>query len=392
MDELGKKLKILILGDGVTPTGFSRVLHSIFSQFDPRVYDVHHLAINYWGDPHPYQHKIYPANLKGDLYGVRRLPEFANRDFDIIFILNDLWIISMYLENIKQSFQNLPKIITYSPVDAQELDADWFKHFDVVTQAVAYTQFGHDEIKKVMPEMDVMIIPHGVDGKTFYKLQGTKEEIKKITYPVLPEFYEDSFIVLNASRNQPRKRIDLALEGFALFAKDKPKNVKYHHHAGIVDAGWDVLKLARRYGMTERIILTNKEYNVQRVPDEVLNRIYNATDVGLNTSIGEGWGLPPVEHSVTGAPQIVPANSASKELFSDCGLLIPSDTPYTMERTNTVGRLVKPEDVAEKLNEIYNDKELYQRLSKAGYDKFTDDKYTWSSIARTWKKLFNSVL
>lgn len=40
----------------------------------------------------------------------------------------------------------------------------------------------------------------------------------------------DSFLVLNANRNQKRKRIDITLKAFAALARDKPENVKLLLH------------------------------------------------------------------------------------------------------------------------------------------------------------------
>jgi len=39
--------------------------------------------------------------------------------------------------------------------------------------------------------------------------------------------------------------------------------------------------------------------------DEAINQLYNAADIGINTSDGEGFGLCQLEHMYTGAPQIV---------------------------------------------------------------------------------------
>ena len=51
---------------------------------------------------------------------------------------------------------------------------------------------------------------------------------------------ENAFIVLNASRFDQRKRIDLTVEGFARFAAGKPANVRPRlHHAILGDAETD---------------------------------------------------------------------------------------------------------------------------------------------------------
>jgi len=387
-----EKINTLWIGDAVVPTGFGRVNHSILKYLPKDIYDVHLLGVNYYGDPHSYTDlKIYPAFTKGDIYGLNRLEEFVHKEIDLIFILNDIWIIDQYLETIKKVFKKFPKIVVYFPVDSAYPDKAWFNNFDIVTKTVVYTQYGYDVVKETSLELDTEIIPHGTDVETFYKINDPIRDIKAKLYPNREDFL-DSFIILNANRNQPRKRVDISAEGFALFAEGKPQNVKYYHHAGITDAGWDVVKLFSRYGMDNRLILTNLERNVQKVPESKLNLIYNATDVGINTSLGEGWGLTNVEHAATYAPQVVPDHSACRELFHDCGILIPTSQNVTFERTMTVGRLVTSEDVAESLEKIYSNKTLYDKLAKKSYKKFTSEEYLWKNVSERWHELFQKVL
>ena len=385
--------RIFWISDGVTPTGFGRVAHSIIKNLDSEIFQVLHLAINYQGDPHPYNHMIFPAPIRGNVYGMDRIQEFQDAKIDMIFILNDLWMINEYLKEIKRVFDPVPPIVIYFPVDAREFDKTWFEHFDVISEAVVYTEFGYEVAKKAAPkDFDFKIIPHGIDTSLFYKLETPKNEIKKMAYPDNPELFEDSFIVLNANRNQPRKRLDIALEGFGLFAEDKPGNVKYYHHAGLRDVGWNIPKLAHRYGMDKRLLLTSMEEGVQKIPDNRLNMIYNATDIGLNTSMGEGWGLPSMEHSVTGAPQIVSDNSASNEIYHDIGLLVPTVVNQTFERVETVGSVCRPEGVAEQLQKLYDDRELMAELGQKSMDKFLQPEYDWMNIADRWSEIFKEVL
>ena len=389
-----ERKRILWISDGVTPTGFGRVAHSIIKNLDSEIFQILHLAINYWGDPHPNNWMIYPAPIRGNIYGMDRVKEFQDARIDMIFILNDLWMVNEYLKEIKRAFKVVPPVVVYFPVDAKEFDERWYENFDIVTQAVVYTNFGYEVAKAAAPgEIDFEIIPHGIDTEMFYHLGMPKNEVKKISYANTPELYEDgSFVVLNANRNQPRKRLDIALKGFALFDEGKPTNVRYYHHAGIIDVGWNIPKLAKRYGMNKRLLLTSMEENVQKIPENRLNLVYNSTDVGLNTSMGEGWGLPSMEHSITGAPQIVSDNSASREIYHDIGLLVPSTMEQTFERVETVGTVVRPEDVAEKLELIYNDKELYEDLSRKGIEKFSSPEYSWMNIADQWAKIFKRVM
>lgn len=384
--------RILVCGDGVTKTGFSTVLHNIIKGLPRRKYDVHHLAINYYGDPHEYNWKCYPASLKGDLWGFNRIQEFADKKLDGIFILNDLWVVQKYLEKIKKTFAVIPPIVIYTPIDSKELDFMWFEHYDIVSKLVVYTKFGYDEIVKTVPEIIPEIIQHGVDSKSFYKLDVPKSELRKKLFSGEKEDLINSFMILNANRNQPRKRIDLTIEGFAKFSENKPKNVKLYLHMGIKDAGWDILKLAYRYGIDDRLIITSTESVVQQISETKLNAIYNSADVGINTSFGEGWGLVNHEHACTGAPQLVSDHSSLHELYEDCGILIPAKYPHRNTDSLTIGATSDTDDIAAALEKIYTDRTLFEELSRKSIDKFTSKVYSWEYIVQEkWLPLFEEV-
>lgn len=145
-----------------------------------------------------------------------------------------------------------------------------------------------------------------------------------------PEGWSDDFVVLNANRNQPFKRIDIALEGFALFAKDKPESVMLYLHMARRTAPGEV-PLADLFNIRPRIPTTTREESHPHVDDGALNTIYNACDVGMNTSEKEGWGLIAFEHGATRSPQVVPNHGACTELGQRSALLL--DTAGEREPT-----------------------------------------------------------
>lgn len=392
--KLNSKKKILVIGDSPSvPTGFSTVILNVFAGL-MNTFELSQIGVNYYGDPHQVPWKQYPASLRGDIWGFNRLSEFVDKDIDLIFILNDVWVIARYLKEIKKAFANskIPPIVVYFPVDSVDFNSDWFNDFDIVSQAIVYTQFGYDVCKQAAPNIDFEIIPHGTDTNAFYKINMPKTEIKKLLYPKVPEFYDNSFIVLNANRNQPRKKIDVTLDGFKLFSDGKPDNVKIHMHMGLKDAGFDLVRRASFLGIESRLIVTNNSKTIQAVPLDKLNMIYNATDVGINTSWGEGWGLTNTEHAVTGAPQVVPNHSSCAELFANCGILIPVAYWNRSSETETVGGLVSAEGVAESLEKLYSDRELYDTLSKKSIEKFTSEEYSWKSVSKRFEEVINRCL
>ena len=64
------------------------------------------------------------------------------------------------------------------------------------------------------------------------------------------------------------------------------------------DNGMDFQKFGRRL-----LLIDTSPPNV--LSDEAINQLYNAADIGINTSDGEGFGLCQLEHMYVGAPQIV---------------------------------------------------------------------------------------
>jgi len=388
-----EKAKILWVSDMVTPTGFSRVSHSLIGNLI-KEYDITGLGVNYRGDPHDFKFPIYPASIGGRIFGEDRLVSILNNSkFNILYILNDAWIINNYLSYIKKNVKEdkLPKIVVYFPVDSMYHDPDWYANFDIVSRAVTYTEFGRSVVNHsgCKEDLKLDIIPHGVDKEVFYKKFTNRKDAKKALMGKSRD--PNSFLFLNANRNQPRKRLDITLEAFKIFAENKD-DVLLHMHCGVRDAHIDIARFSRRLGVDNKLILTNLNQGVQMISDSMLNDIYNSADVGINSSMGEGWGLTSIEHAITGAPQIVPDHSACGEVFMDCGILVPTITNFTFDNSMTVGKLILPEDLASKMDMLYKDKNLYKVLSNKSIDKFSDDRYSWEYISKQWDTLFKEEL
>lgn len=408
------KKRVLFIADGVVPTGFATVAHNILSNLDKEKYEICHLAVNYFGDPHSYDWTIYPATTpetfqRGDRMGFLRLPQFVGGDFDLIYILNDVWVIDEYLTHIKDFYEQakkpIPKIITYFPVDGEGYTEMWFRHFDIVDKAVVYTNFGKSVVLDAYPELfdKLEIIPHGAANKEYFHIID-KSEARKELFKDIPNLQgDDSFIVLNFNRNQPRKMLDIAILGFLMFSIGKPANVRYYHHAGLKDVGWDIPEVIKRQAkllglnpdatLADRFLFTSHSAVLQTISMQALNRICNACDIGINTSAGEGWGLSGSELSYLGKPSVLSNNTVNPELYGDVCLL--ADTAVTIYDKDTIlqRHITSASSVAEQLEKLYSDKELYNKLSKAGIEKFSKDYYDWSYIAKEmWLPLFDEVV
>lgn len=398
---VSKKIKGLWVSDAVAATGFARVAHSIIDNL-PEKYEIHHLGINYFGDPHNYKHKIYPASVGGDVYGLGRLVSLINTlKPDFILMINDPWVIDMYLNEIKKSgIKVIPPIITYFPVDAKEHSPNFYKNFDIVNQVCVYTQFGKDVILATKSpsiiEDKIHIIPHGITSKTFFPINSTLARQNLYPKEHIEEFL-NSFIVFNGNRNQPRKRIDLTMWAFREFQRNKP-DVKLYLHMGIQDMGVNIVELSSRYGFDNKLILSSIENKIPSVFDEQLNIIYNATDVGINTSLGEGWGLVNWEHAATGKMQILPNHSALKEIWSNgTAKLIPTVMPQMIERVNSVGEVIDIRALISTLEWAYydwkyNDANEITAIGQKGYELTQEDRFKWSTIGNKFDEIIQLAL
>ncbi|MBL9096252.1 MAG: glycosyltransferase family 4 protein [Alphaproteobacteria bacterium] len=395
---------LLVVGDAVAPTGFATVIHAILGKLSP-AYDIHHLGINYSGDPHTNQWKIYPASIAGDVFGVNRLDAMIEQIRPrLVFIVNDLWILLRYCKAIERCSYR-PVVCTYLPIDAAPVEPSALAQIAGVADCmVAYTKFGENELRwslrqalqqahPTAPRLEV--IPHGVDVATFHPLPARtmaerRRKARALFFPDRSDLH-DAFIVLNANRNQPRKRIDLTLEGFALFARDKP-DARLYLHMAREDLGWDVKLLAGRWGISHQVILADDGNNLPALTRDKLNLLYNACDVGLNTSCQEGWGLVSFEHAATGAAQIVPRHTTQIELWEGAAELVAAPHRLTVERVLTTAHFVDPACVARALDRLYGDPVYLQKMSIAAQSRATQRAYNWGTIARQWDALFKDLM
>lgn len=389
------KPKLLWCGDIVAMTGFARVTENVLSRLQEQ-YEIVVLSHNWWGDPTPLQskYKMYPSSNRFQTapFGEDRIREVVEKEKpDIVFTINDMWIINEQYKRIKDLHdQKLFKFVGYAPMDSygwtgclDETANDW-------DGVISYTEFGAHEFIRGGIRKPITIIPHGITANQFYPMD--KAEARKRL-----NLKDDIFIVFNGNRNQFRKRIDITVEGFAKFAKDKP-DTQLYLHMGLKDQGWDIMPLFARAMQREgidpngRIILTAQTQGPPNVEVDFLNTIYNAVDVGVNTCKGEGWGLVSHEHAACRVAQVVPNHTSCKEIFEGYGRLIRCD--HVDVDTNYSREMPCPssDHLAAILTALYEDREKLAATAELCYLRATDERFSWDTIAHQFGEVFQEVL
>lgn len=376
--------KILWYGDILSNTGFARVTHSILEHL-AKNNEIVAFGINYSGDPHDLPFKVYPAGAlnPSDRFGIGRLPQVVEEEKpDFIICLNDIWIVNQVWERIHLlKAQHKFKFIAYFPIDSEwyiESHLRYIKDWDF---AITFTiEQAQRLIRQGVKPKLLGVIPHGLDTSKFFPME-RDEARRQLGLPL------DKFIVLNANRNQPRKQIDLTIKAFAQFAKDKEDATLYLHMSE-KDLGWDVRALfeaeMKKQGLDSngRLIMTSNNINyMDAPPDELLNKIYNASDVGINTANGEGWGLVPFEHASCKRPLVLPDHTSFADIWRNKTPLARVaawiyDKDLGLERG-----IVDTNHAAELLTELYEDKTYREHIAESCYEVTKNPVYRWDKIS-----------
>ena len=150
---------------------------------------------------------------------------------------------------------------------------------------------------------DLFYVPHGIDENHFYPMDKNGEEYKKFKQDLL-HGKEYEYTMFYNSRNIRRKGISDILSGYARFTKDLPQDkvdkiALILHTDPIDDNGTDLPKVAAVVAPQRNVIFSNN-----KIPTKALNMIYNLSDVVLQPSSAEGFGLSHMEAMMSGTPTI----------------------------------------------------------------------------------------
>jgi glycosyltransferase involved in cell wall biosynthesis len=357
------KPKMLIWSDFIAPTGFANVAKNLFDELH-KYYNVSIVGINYHGDRKYDTSKYFVYSVsKDDMLGIKRLPAIIKRENpDILLLFQDIFYLSDHIEKFKDSLKPEAKIIIYFPVDGSPFSFAWKDTFAKADAVITYSDWAIETITdRCNVSQKIHKLYHGVDTNLFKPLPD--EAVKQIRKSLN---WTNKFVAININRFQPRKAIPLSARAFSMFAKgyktckcghhmpiDKKrcdlnmcpiediietvehnrKDVFYYLHMmpqeasmgpgranllqnHLINAGFTDADANTILGMNAANI-----YN-DEVSEEQLNQIYNAANLNVSSTLGEGCGLSLLESAAAGTPSIAPRNSAIPEVLNGTGELI----------------------------------------------------------------------
>ena len=369
------------------------------------------LGINHYGEDYVEEDgtRVFSAKIndvKNDDFGRYYFLKMVQEgDYDGIFIIQDLGVIHPIipiLESIKQkkkeANKKLFKSIWYFPVDCH-LFATLTRHLEFFDVVVTYTEFGRDEILKFRPDLKgkIKVVNHGNNPKDFYPL--SEEEKKKFR----KEYFgknADKLIITNVNRNQPRKDIPNTIFGFIEAKRDWKQNglIKepflYLHCMPKDPLGHDLRAILMQTQLVEYkdFMLLPKQYEENLLGVDMLNGIYNASDIFITTTLGEGWGLTITEAFATKLPVIAPNTTSIKEISGEGSraYLLETIVPFCSTVDNIIREQSDCWEIGERIIEVSNDllnknQKLNDKVEKAY--KYVNT-LTWEDVCKRWVEYF----
>ena len=387
MEQENTKKKLLLLTDTpVVTTGLGRICSELAKRF-LKNYDIaiagwHHRPLRY---NLPYF--VYPLIKNSDEQAINTiLYDFKP---DILLAIGDIWDFS-YLINPQQNYRdkvnNNFKSILWVTVDGEWINPQWDSVIRSFDNVVSFSKFGLNEIKKYS-KRDFEYIYPGVDTKTFYpydmnhKWNASAIDIK------------NTFIGTIIGQNHDRKNIPMALDVFSEFAKDKKDVFLFLATDPINQFGNDIFTIIKKNNLVNKVAVVKNVNYFDGVKDPQINLLYNMATVIINTSIGEGLGLPLLEAQAASCLPICTNYAAGAEIVGDRGKLIDIAAKvygeYDIKRA-----VISSKSLLNILNELYQDwksgKKVINELNKKGLE-FAKN-LTWDSSVSNLNKIIENTV
>lgn len=330
-------------------------------------------------------------------FGFEEVTDFVTMNKpDLCIVYNDMVVVSNIIDKLKKVENRNFKIAVYVDqvylcqkkeyINRLNEDADFI---------ICFSKYWEECIKGQGLTKPTAILEHGFNPLMHYpvpkKLARTYFNLK-----------QDDFIIMNANRNQPRKRLDIMMMAFAEFVSRHITEPVKLLIATAPTGAWNLLEIYERElklrgitleeGMKHLIFIDNP----QALTDEDMNILFNASDVGINTAMGEGWGLCNFEAGAMCIPQIVPLTGGFRDFFDEtCAILVKPKiqlyTDMTIDGCPGCAEICDAIDFADAFEVYYSDEDLRKRHGETSRKRILQN-YKWSDLGEKLYKYVHTIM
>ena len=315
----------------------------------------------------------------GEMWLESAWDDFAGAERGIILTIWDMsrldWFATPRIEGRLQKFLMSGRFQkwAYVPIDhygiggkLTSICADTLRGFDRI---LAYTLFGKQVLEDTLGrEVDWM--PHGINGDVF-------QPRERAAGRLFLGARDDEELVGCVMSNQSRKDWGTA---FGAIAGMVTSSRKFWLHTDVFNRYWNLLALAKDFGVEPSIILTTGD-----LTSEQLGYCYSACNVTFLPSLGEGFGYPIVESLACGVPVVHGNYGGGVELIPEKDWLVEKVGERLDGQWNCVRPVWSPADWAKKLDWVltqYGDGSYRDMCVNAV--SHLDWKQLWPSVWKKW--------
>lgn len=332
---------------------------------------------------------------------------------DVVVIFNDMVITTLLAQTIASELspqeRGAFKLVSYMdqvyPYQKPAFIKVLNDHFDAV---IAFTPYWEGVVRSLglRADMPTHVFPHGFDPERYFP----------IPCRFARAFFgldEEAFVVLNLNRNQPRKRWDLTMMAWALVVKRHRDLVAASGPgarvppmrlmiATTLEGYWNLWEIfeheLRLLGVPPE---AGRAYiatvpRPQQMSDFEINVLYNACDVGLTTTDGEGFGLCTFEHLAVGKAQVAPFVGGFREFLhaDNATVAEPRWAFYVDRQRDGIGG--RPEvcdhrEIAEGVWRYFEDPGLRARHGERGRREILQH-YRWPTVVQHFHRVLKEIV
>jgi len=141
--------------------------------------------------------------------------------------------------------------------------------------------------------------------------------------------------------------------------------------------------------------LIPKELEENLASIETLNKIYNASDIYVTTTLGEGWGLTITEAMATRLPVIAPNSTSIAEIIGndERGYLLNTMIPFCAQNDSIIREQTDYWEVAETIIQVATDLQKQDVKLKSRVDNAFNwvNSLSWKEVSKRWIDYFRDI-
>ncbi|RMG95860.1 MAG: glycosyltransferase [Chloroflexi bacterium] len=301
---------------------------------------------------------------------------------DIVITIQDLWVLpDDFADKLERPW------IAWFPVDGDPIPPDVAKMAKTAAFPLAMSRHGR-ESAKAAGIRNAGYIPHAVDTAVFKPV--SDERRQKIRQYIGID--DETFLAVMVAANKgfpSRKSFPEVFQAFALFHERHPDSLLYVHAEYNSPIGMNLHQLRDLVGLPETAVrFPPIEQYKMGFPHEYVAQIYQAADVLLSPSMGEGFGIPIVEAQACGCP-VITQNVTSMPEITINGIAV-NPIQRVLTGLGHWQYLADPYAIADAMFKIQARSE-HEKIQKREKGIAFANNFSTDALAEYWRVFLNSV-